>query len=177
MKTLFKYIIPILVLPLAFFAYKFYQNYQYEKEIDQSWRESVAPIKQQYYEALEYSRTAKAALKKEKQMLAQDHYGGKTPEETLAMFVEALKKKDAKLAAKYYLPWEWGKAESRMRLLLSKQERYNKFIHTYETGVIKVVDRAIGKAVKIYENPKDDTPYILEMILNQETGLWKISEF
>lgn len=33
-----------------------------------------------------------------------DPYGGETPEETLALFIEALKKGDADLASKYFLP-------------------------------------------------------------------------
>ncbi len=34
--------------------------------------------------------------------LKNDRYGGKTPEETLDLFLEALKKNDPKLAARYY---------------------------------------------------------------------------
>src|SRR3989344_2309625 len=34
--------------------------------------------------------------------LKQDTYGGKTPEETLQMFIEALKKEDIELASKYF---------------------------------------------------------------------------
>ena len=32
----------------------------------------------------------------------EDVYGGKTPEETLQMFIEALKKEDIELASKYF---------------------------------------------------------------------------
>jgi hypothetical protein len=35
-----------------------------------------------------------------------DKYGGKTPEETYAMFVEALKKEDIDLAVKYFVKEE-----------------------------------------------------------------------
>ena len=179
MKTLFKYIIPILVLPLAFYAYKFYQNYQYEKEIDQSWRESVAPIKKQYYEALEYSRKVKESIKKEKQMLAQDHYGGKTPEETLAMFVEALKKKDAKLAAKYCLPWNYNYCEEYIQEWITKySDGLNKFLRIYKTGIIKRDESYFnGLSLDIYESKQDIYPYVIKMMQNKETGVWKIEEF
>ncbi|MEK7143610.1 MAG: hypothetical protein AAB756_02155, partial [Patescibacteria group bacterium] len=34
----------------------------------------------------------------------KDTYGGATPEETLALFIDALKKGDTDLAAKYFVP-------------------------------------------------------------------------
>lgn len=34
----------------------------------------------------------------------EDVYGGKTPEETWALFLDALKKKDVELASKYFVP-------------------------------------------------------------------------
>ncbi len=181
MTKIVKYIAYILILFLVFFAYKFYQNYKYEQQIEKDWQAFIKPYNERrkaMEEAYKKEQEELAARAMKRYLLAkQDHYGGKTPEETLAMFVEALKKKDAKLAAKYYLPWEWEDAESRINLLLAKPDRYNKFLHTYQTGVIKVVDRAIGKAIKIYENKEDDAPYIMEMTHNQETGLWKIKEF
>jgi len=177
MKILFKFIITSLALLLIIFSYKFYQNYQYEKEIDQSWRESVAPIKKQYYEALEYSRKVKESIKKEKQMLAQDHYGGKTPEETLAMFVGALKKKDAKLAAKYYLPWEWEDKEKWLNNYLYG-EGAKRFITVYERQIInRDPDYFSGIALEVKEHIDDKYPYYIEFVLNKETNLWKISEF
>lgn len=39
--------------------------------------------------------------KEYKKLMAEDKYGGKTPEETLKMFIEALKKEDFELASKY----------------------------------------------------------------------------
>ena len=38
-----------------------------------------------------------------KQAQNKDIYGGKTPEETLSLFVDALKKGDVKLASKYFV--------------------------------------------------------------------------
>ncbi len=51
---------------------------------------------QKQYEAyLKWEDNYKTALK-------NDTYGGKTPEETLKMFIEALKKEDVELASKYF---------------------------------------------------------------------------
>ena len=38
-----------------------------------------------------------------KELYKEDTYGGKTPEETLALFIDALKKGDTDLAAKYFI--------------------------------------------------------------------------
>jgi len=35
--------------------------------------------------------------------MSEDTYGGKTPEETLNLFIEALKKEDLELASKYFV--------------------------------------------------------------------------
>ena len=49
-----------------------------------------------YEKYLEWERNYEKAMK-------EDTYGGKTPEETLQMFIEALKKEDIELASKYFM--------------------------------------------------------------------------
>jgi hypothetical protein len=48
-----------------------------------------------------------------------DPYGGETPEETLMLFIEALKKGDIELASKYYI---WDKQEKRLQDLIKAKE-------------------------------------------------------
>ena len=43
-------------------------------------------------------------LKDLKRAYDEDTYGGKTPEETLSLFIDALKKGDTDLASKYFVP-------------------------------------------------------------------------
>jgi len=54
-------------------------------------------------------------IEKQEEAYSQDIYGGKTPEETYQLFLEALKKKDIELASKYFV--------------LDKQEQYKKALH------------------------------------------------
>ncbi len=177
MIKLIKYFTIIILIPSALLSvYKLYKDYQFEKEVEQSWRESVTPIKKQYYEALQYARMEKEARKKEKQLLSQDHYGGTTPEETLKLFVEALKKKDAKLAAKYYLPWEWKKREVEMEKWVH-DESVNLFLDAYKFGKIKKRPIVSGIAIEIYPEGEVQYHYTIDTILNKETGVWKIREF
>jgi hypothetical protein len=59
-------------------------------------------------------------IAKYEQKFKDDKYGGKTPEETYTMFLEALKKKDIELASKYFV--------------LEKQEEYKKVLQEVDKG-------------------------------------------
>ena len=59
-------------------------------------------------------------IAREEQKYKDDKYGGKTPEETYTMFLEALKKKDIELASKYFV--------------LDKQEQYKKALQEVDKG-------------------------------------------
>ena len=69
-----------------------YQSYQWQKRTDALQEAMIGPYR-------------------------TDTYGGKTPEETWAMFLDALKKKDVELASKYI---ELGKREETKKYILSK---------------------------------------------------------
>lgn len=49
-------------------------------------------------------KPAEQYLKDLKRAYDEDTYGGKTPEETLALFIAALKKGDIELASRYFVP-------------------------------------------------------------------------
>lgn len=56
---------------------------------------------------IRYQKSPEYAAKKEAEQIKkeyrEDPYGGETPEETLALFIDALKKGDTELAAKYFV--------------------------------------------------------------------------
>lgn len=54
-----------------------------------------------YRQSPEYQ--VESDLKKLERMYAEDPYGGETPEETLRLFIDALKQGDTDLAAKYFV--------------------------------------------------------------------------
>ena len=57
----------------------------------------------QWYGGYSEYRAYKNLEKKYVQAMTEDTYGGKTPQETLDLFVEALKKEDVELASKYFI--------------------------------------------------------------------------
>jgi hypothetical protein len=55
------------------------------------------------------SREGERIMDEWKKMYADDTYGGDTPEETLRLFIDALKRGDTDLASKYFVVDEWEK--------------------------------------------------------------------
>ena len=106
----------------------------------------------------------------------EDTYGGKTPEETLALFIDALKKGDTDLAAKYFV--------------IDEQEKWRGNLLTIkETGKLPIMLRDAQKLSNkypltdgrndrfIFEAFNADKELILQADLSRASnGLWKILE-
>ncbi len=103
----------------------------------------------------------------------KDTYGGKTPEETLQLFIDALKKGDTDLAAKYYIP---EKQKKELESLLQNKakgflETYIKIIDSKKTGV-GFVDNLTYEFDFFDENNKQ--VHTGRLTLNNSTKIWKI---
>ncbi len=104
----------------------------------------------------------------------EDPYGGSTPEETLQLFIDALKKGDVELASKYFV--------------VNKQEnQYTYFVRIREQGLLDELIRDAAKLGNKYPLIKgDDSRFIFEafndegeLILQTDlargpNGKWKI---
>jgi hypothetical protein len=66
------------------------------------WNNYLSPAAQRRLELERNYEKATSAMKTFEDAMRADTYGGKTPEETLSMLIDALKKGDIKLAAKYF---------------------------------------------------------------------------
>ena len=105
---------------------------------------------------------------------AEDTYGGKTPEETLELFIDALKAGDIELASKYFL--------------IGEQEEWRKKIETinnngYLESMIRDLERPKNKYPLIdgednrfiFEIKNDDNQLALQIdIARGPNGIWKI---
>lgn len=112
-----------------------------------------------------------------KKAMAEDTYGGKTPEETLQMFIKALKKEDVELASKYFILEENGQLNPKW---------IEGLIKTKESGKLQEVIDLLSKAkpdikaissendfkFSTYENNKLKAYVNLEF--NEESDVWKI---
>jgi len=108
--------------------------------------------------------------------LAQDTYGGKTPQETLDMFINALEKGDIELAAKYFA----------LDDNLSRQKWEDGLLQAKNEGRIEEIIKELKLA---QDNPREDNPnayqfaifdnqgrviHTIYMELNEYSGVWKI---
>lgn len=124
----------------------------------------------QYFKSPEYK--AAEDIKRLEKQYAQDPYGGETPEETLRLFIEALKKGDTDLAAKYFIldkQQEW-----REDLTMTKEKRLlDNMIK--ELGNLKLTKKTTEEAFfTLIENNEGVAQLIIKKIpLNNR---WKIIE-
>ena len=113
-----------------------------------------------------------------KQMYKNDKYGGDTPQETLDLFIDALKKGDVDLASKYFVPekqeqmkYEIGVAKEKgfIQDFLDDFSRIDSGMY-YEDDDTKFQFVVLGKEGKW----KGVVEFTYDFILNQETNKWKI---
>lgn len=115
--------------------------------------------------------------------MKEDTFGGKTPEETLQLFIEALKKEDVELASKYFAlednlndpdyltrkKWEEG-------LRKAKEENRIEEIINILSRAIPTKDQEISRDTfwfSIYDG-KGEITQLIEMIFNHQSRVWKI---
>ena len=124
------------------------------------------------YKAASAERRALSEFDALKKQYAEDTYGGKTPEETLALFIDALKKGDTDLAAKYVLIDDQEKVRADLLRAKTvgklndviervKSLRQSRIENNYASFVITNETRVIQYQVSLSKN---------------NNGIWKISE-
>ena len=115
-----------------------------------------------------YYQQMKAAKTLEK-LYADDTMGGKTPEETLALFLEAVKKEDFDLASQYAI---YSAREDVKKWLIDIKEngQMEEFIRVY-SQIVKEKGTGTDVAFNVYENNK-----VVDSIgMNKNSkGIWKI---
>ena len=109
----------------------------------------------------------------------EDSYGGKTPEETWAMFLAALKKEDIELASKYFVVEKQGEWRANLFQIKDKN-RIKSALNEFETlhKNSENNERDLNVAYfYIYAQHKElgkiSSPVVFK--LNQFTKVWKIS--
>ena len=105
----------------------------------------------------------------------EDTYGGATPQETLTLFIEALKKGDTDLAAKYFVPDEQEKWAKKLAVGKSNGS-LPQFIEIYSrTG--QGSETFKGHYIYSITNEKQEEEFSISFVLNEATNKWKISDF
>ncbi|TSC89618.1 MAG: hypothetical protein G01um10143_108 [Parcubacteria group bacterium Gr01-1014_3] len=108
--------------------------------------------------------------------MTADTYGGKTPKETLDLFVAALKKGDIDLASKYFLLDENLSREKWVSHLVSVKEAglLNKMASDITLLAKEVRGSDPKEAAFEILNSKGIVSVVIDMRLNEYSKLWKI---
>lgn len=113
----------------------------------------------------------------------EDTYGGKTPEETWAMYLDALKKGDIDLASKYFAV---GKQEKKKQIFLSEKNRDNLklYLEQLSSPLQKneslpdfiLADKERAYYYYMVKDLETGEPFknTIEFYLNPYTRVWKI---
>ncbi|MFA6136264.1 MAG: hypothetical protein WC705_02815 [Candidatus Paceibacterota bacterium] len=140
----------------------------YEKYFSASAR-SARETQQNYEKYLNWEKQYSEAM-------TADTYGGKTPQQTLNMFIEALKKGDAGLASKYFILNEEGKVDQKWIDGLNKTKEAGEL-----TNVANKLSKAIpaGSVMEGYfgfetRDARGELISDINMKLNKFSNVWKI---
>lgn len=102
----------------------------------------------------------------------KDTYGGATPEETLALFIDALKKGDTDLAAKYFVP-EKQKQEMENLLIGKKNNVLNLLVSDLEKEKVGSTISE-GRYRFVTHDNNNNAEFQFDLIFNPSTKVWKI---
>lgn len=98
----------------------------------------------------------------------QDTYGGKTPQETLRMYIDAVEKGDYELASKYFI--EDKREEEKKNLINASAQNIKNIMTLIKAGLQEKGEYGLDKKTFIVDKPL----YIREMIY--PNNIWKIIE-
>jgi len=132
-----------------------------------------------YQKYLDWQKNYETAMK-------NDTFGGKTPEETLTMFIDALKKGDVELASKYFALNTNEKSE----YYLTTREWEEALKKAEDEGKVEDIIKSIEKTKPVgysknYSWNSDSFSYeylnkdglievFVDLVFNNKSGVWKI---
>ncbi len=168
-KKFWKFFIPFLALVVIVAAGSF------------AWVNYLSPEAKRAQETKANLEKFNAGMQAYEDAMRADTYGGKTPEETLRMFIDALKKNDVELASKYFML----DTNSQSPDYLTRRKWENALTEVQTQGklvsTIELLEKAkpAGSVMKNYFGfeIRDDLGNLLSDIgfeLNKYSNVWKI---
>ena len=129
----------------------------------QYWQYTQSP----YYKQMQIVKTLENMAKE------SDKWGGKTPEETVALFTDAVKKGDFELASKYGNPDNNIKSEIEK---MKNEGQINTLIDGLEKGKLEENMGFNGNSFDLRVEENGEKYWVMGLFKN-ESGTWKIVEF
>ena len=138
------------------------------------WEKYLSPMakinretQKNYEKYLEWQKNYEKAMK-------EDTYGGKTPEETLKMFIEALKKEDIELASKYFMLRSDGSTDPKWGEGLKKEKELNTIANIIAKSQLDPSHKSEQSAWFTVDNKEGMAEYTIILRFNKYSGIWKI---
>ena len=155
----------VAIILVVFFGLEIWSSY-----FSQAGRQS-RELQANYQKYLNVQNKYEAAMK-------ADTYGGKTPEETLGMFIDALKKGDIELASKYFVLREDGLNDPKwLNALIEKrgEDDLNRVINITSLAVRDKESSSMSNiAWFVVLDEKKELIADIELSLNTYSQIWKI---
>lgn len=152
----------LLAIVIAFFVYRFANDRQVFARMDRGGVGDFPVSERQYNAYLKYIEDRDKA----------DNFGSTTPEGTLELFVEALKKEDVSLATKYFVPEKQEKMEDDLMAGL-KSGGVNSLISDLSKEKTKGVLSDTRVRFETYDQ-NAMAEFSFDLRLNKFTQKWKI---
>ena len=163
-----------LVLVLVVLGFYFYKNKEFKLELNENY-DLIYPDKRfgeslsSYQERIVIYQNE--YLKYMKELEKQDNYGGKTPEETLELYIKALEARDFELASKYFVLEDQKKEFEELKSLDQNK------IDSYLSVLNKANPTSYNSTFNTYElrslfDGKDIL--VTGFVKNKETDIWKL---
>ena len=109
--------------------------------------------------------------------MTEDVYGGKTPQETLDMFIDALKKEDVELASKYFMLNSVGQVDQKWVDGLGKSKEtggLQNIVKELEMAKLNKGSSVLNTAWFAVSNNEGVTTHEILLSLNEFSKVWKI---
>jgi len=158
-----KSLIWILVLILIMGGVYYYQNRKPEMKLITN--------SEEYGEFIAKGGNESEYLEWIRELEKQDNYGGKTPEETLELYIKALEEKDFVLASKYFVLEDQERELNELKELV-KQELKDYIFRLKLEKKISYLESLNKYKFFIFQN--EEYKLIVTFVKNKETNIWKL---
>lgn len=137
-----------------------------------------SPAARRDFETRKNYEQAMRAIGAYEDAMRNDTYGGKTPQETLNLFIDALEKEDVELASKYFVLRDDGSQDLQWLEGLKRAKEENKIQEFIDVLVLSQPDlkARISEEYYVFVSYNKNGEIILELDLrfNKYSGIWKI---
>lgn len=141
------------------------------------WSFYLSPDAKRERELQKNYKQAQKTLNELEEAMRNDTYGGKIPEETLSMFIEALEKGDIELASRYFVLGADGNLQKDLIEGLKKAKEENRIAFIIDIAKKSKLDPVHSDEETAWftvNNEKGISEYSIILKLNRQSGVWKI---